>query len=88
MLDHFLHVVQDGYQKYPNAYHNHCHAAEVLQTVHFMLMKLDAAVGYNTIVITVIDKFLQQATMKRYTFHQLRETLNARLQSQIKNGCF
>ena len=45
MLDHFLHVIQTGYQKYPNSYHNHCHAAEVLQTVHYMLMKLDAVVS-------------------------------------------
>lgn len=44
MLDHFLHVIQTGYQKYPNPYHNHCHAAEVLQTVHYMLIKLDAGV--------------------------------------------
>ncbi|XP_046859898.1 calcium/calmodulin-dependent 3',5'-cyclic nucleotide phosphodiesterase 1A-like isoform X2 [Xenia sp. Carnegie-2017] len=51
MLDHFLHVVQDGYQKYPNAYHNHCHAAEVLQTVHFMLMKLDAAAAFSDLQI-------------------------------------
>ena len=48
MLDHFLHVIQTGYEKYPNPYHNHCHAAEVLQTVHYMLMKQDAVVSHNS----------------------------------------
>jgi hypothetical protein len=52
MLDHFLHVVQTGYLKYPNRYHNHCHAAEVLQTVHYMLMKLDAAVSHDRLIRT------------------------------------
>ncbi|CAB3989792.1 calcium calmodulin-dependent 3, 5 -cyclic nucleotide phosphodiesterase 1A-like isoform X1 [Paramuricea clavata] len=54
MLDHFLHVVQTGYLKYPNPYHNHCHAAEVLQTVHYMLMKLDAAIALTEIQIFAI----------------------------------
>ncbi|XP_028402818.1 calcium/calmodulin-dependent 3',5'-cyclic nucleotide phosphodiesterase 1B-like isoform X2 [Dendronephthya gigantea] len=49
MLDHFLHVIQTGYQKYPNSYHNHCHAAEVLQTVHYMLLKLDAVIALTEI---------------------------------------
>ena len=56
MLDHFLHVIQTGYQKYPNAYHNHCHAAEVLQTVHYMLLKLDAVVSQvNRIKSSIVN---------------------------------
>lgn len=51
ILDHFLHVVQIGYRKYPNAYHNHCHAAEVLQTVHYMLSKLEIATAYTDLQI-------------------------------------
>ena len=47
MLDHFLYVIQAGYRKYSNPYHNHCHAAEVLQTVHYMLSNLEAAVSYQ-----------------------------------------
>lgn len=51
MLDHFLHVVQTGYGKYPNPYHNHCHAAEVLHTVHFMLNNLETACAFTDVQI-------------------------------------
>ena len=36
-LEAFLTNIENGYQKYKNPYHNNVHAADVLQTVHYML---------------------------------------------------
>lgn len=37
VLEQFLAKVEDGYQRYRNPYHNNLHAADVCQTVHYML---------------------------------------------------
>lgn len=37
VLEQFLVRIEDGYQKYRNPYHNNLHAADVCQTVHYML---------------------------------------------------
>ncbi|XP_017493741.1 PREDICTED: calcium/calmodulin-dependent 3',5'-cyclic nucleotide phosphodiesterase 1C-like, partial [Rhagoletis zephyria] len=36
-LDGFLSAIEQGYMKYGNPYHNNLHAADVTQTVHYML---------------------------------------------------
>ncbi|KAB7495468.1 Calcium/calmodulin-dependent 3',5'-cyclic nucleotide phosphodiesterase 1C, partial [Armadillidium nasatum] len=36
-LENFLSQVEAGYCKYKNPYHNNIHAADVLQTIHYML---------------------------------------------------
>lgn len=37
VLEQFLARVEEGYQRYRNPYHNNLHAADVCQTVHYML---------------------------------------------------
>lgn len=37
VLEQFLVRIEDGYQRYRNPYHNNLHAADVCQTVHYML---------------------------------------------------
>uniref|UniRef100_T1IN43 Phosphodiesterase n=1 Tax=Strigamia maritima TaxID=126957 RepID=T1IN43_STRMM len=37
ILENFLGALESGYCKYKNPYHNNIHAADVTQTVHFML---------------------------------------------------
>ncbi|XP_071941932.1 dual specificity calcium/calmodulin-dependent 3',5'-cyclic nucleotide phosphodiesterase 1A-like [Antedon mediterranea] len=39
-LHAFLDVMEAGYQRYRNPYHNHVHAADVLQTVHHIIVKM------------------------------------------------
>ncbi|XP_033114021.1 calcium/calmodulin-dependent 3',5'-cyclic nucleotide phosphodiesterase 1A-like isoform X2 [Anneissia japonica] len=39
-LHAFLDVMEAGYQRYRNPYHNHIHAADVLQTVHHIIVKM------------------------------------------------
>lgn len=37
MLDQFLMKIEEGYCRYQNPYHNNLHAADVAQTIHYML---------------------------------------------------
>lgn len=37
VLEQFLARIEEGYQRYRNPYHNNLHAADVCQTVHYML---------------------------------------------------
>lgn len=37
ILETFLSRIEDGYCKYKNPYHNNLHAADVAQSVHYML---------------------------------------------------
>lgn len=39
-LDKFIFEIEQGYIKYKNPYHNNMHAADVTQTVHYMLCQL------------------------------------------------
>lgn len=39
-LDKFIHEIEQGYIKYKNPYHNNMHAADVTQTVHYMICQL------------------------------------------------
>ncbi|XP_022694733.1 calcium/calmodulin-dependent 3',5'-cyclic nucleotide phosphodiesterase 1A-like isoform X4 [Varroa jacobsoni] len=42
-LENFLTSIEAGYKKYNNPYHNNMHAADVTQTVHFMLCRAGVA---------------------------------------------
>ena len=44
-LDSFLCQIEQGYMKYSNPYHNNLHAADVTQTVHYMLWVTGLAVS-------------------------------------------
>lgn len=44
-LETFLTQVESGYCKYKNPYHNNVHAADVLQTMHYMLSQTGLMVG-------------------------------------------
>lgn len=44
-LENFLTQIEAGYKKYNNPYHNNMHAADVTQTVHFMLCRAGVAVS-------------------------------------------
>lgn len=46
-LDSFLSQVELGYQKYQNPYHNNLHAADVTQTVHYLLWVTGLAVSIS-----------------------------------------
>ncbi|XP_064466301.1 dual specificity calcium/calmodulin-dependent 3',5'-cyclic nucleotide phosphodiesterase 1A-like isoform X10 [Ornithodoros turicata] len=43
ILENFLSLVEQGYCKYKNPYHNNMHAADVTQTVHYMLCEAGVA---------------------------------------------
>lgn len=45
-LEKFLTEMEAGYTKYKNPYHNNLHAADVTQTVHYILYHLGFAVIY------------------------------------------
>lgn len=45
-LETFLTQVEAGYCKYKNPYHNNVHAADVLQTIHYMLSQTGLMVGW------------------------------------------
>lgn len=44
-LDNFLLQIEQGYVKYSNPYHNNLHAADVTQTVHYILWVTGLAVS-------------------------------------------
>ncbi|KAK7080217.1 Calcium/calmodulin-dependent 3',5'-cyclic nucleotide phosphodiesterase 1C [Halocaridina rubra] len=50
-LETFLTQVESGYQKYKNPYHNNVHAADVLQTMHYMLSQTGLMNWLNDIEI-------------------------------------
>lgn len=47
-LDSFLTQVEEGYQIHDNHYHNSTHAADVLQTVHVLLLTTKLTVSEGT----------------------------------------
>ncbi|XP_066966855.1 dual specificity calcium/calmodulin-dependent 3',5'-cyclic nucleotide phosphodiesterase 1A-like isoform X2 [Macrobrachium rosenbergii] len=50
-LETFLTQVENGYQKFKNPYHNNVHAADVLQTMHYMLSQTGLMNWLNDIEI-------------------------------------
>lgn len=44
-LESFLVAIESGYCKNKNPYHNNIHAADVTQTVHFMIYKTGIVVS-------------------------------------------
>ena len=48
-LDNFLLQIEQGYVKYSNPYHNNLHAADVTQTVHYILWVTGLAVSLTII---------------------------------------
>lgn len=55
-IENFLNRVEQGYLRYGNPYHNNLHAADVAQTVHYMLCQTGLMVSfslcaYNTYII-------------------------------------
>ncbi|XP_068248268.1 dual specificity calcium/calmodulin-dependent 3',5'-cyclic nucleotide phosphodiesterase 1A-like isoform X5 [Palaemon carinicauda] len=50
-LETFLTQVENGYQKFKNPYHNNVHAADVLQTIHYMLSQTGLMNWLNDIEI-------------------------------------
>lgn len=47
ILETFLSRIEDGYCKYKNPYHNNLHAADVAQSVHYMLYQTGLMVCIN-----------------------------------------
>lgn len=48
----FVDSLEMGYSKHRNPYHNLTHAADVTQTIHYLLLKTGLLVGLNTCVHT------------------------------------
>lgn len=54
-LDSFLFQIEQGYMKYSNPYHNNLHAADVTQTVHYMLWVTGLAVSVAAAAVVRIN---------------------------------
>lgn len=55
ILEIFLSKVEEGYCRYKNPYHNNLHAADVAQTVHYLLCQTGLMVGLcNNIHINLL----------------------------------
>ena len=48
VLETFLTRIEEGYCRYSNPYHNNLHAADVTQTVHYVLCQTGLMVSSNT----------------------------------------
>jgi hypothetical protein len=46
-METMLMHVEAGYAKHGNPYHNHMHACDVLQTVHYFISETGLAVSYD-----------------------------------------
>ncbi|RWS10477.1 calcium/calmodulin-dependent 3' [Dinothrombium tinctorium] len=72
-LDNFLFQIEQGYIKYKNPYHNNLHAADVTQSVHYILCQLGLV--FRSLVIDMVlatdmsSHFQQIKTMKSLLAH-------------------
>ncbi|MPC24586.1 Calcium/calmodulin-dependent 3',5'-cyclic nucleotide phosphodiesterase 1C [Portunus trituberculatus] len=71
-LETFLTQVENGYCKYKNPYHNNVHAADVLQTMHYMLSQTGLMNWLNdveilaTLVAALIHDFEHTGTTNNF----------------------
>nr|XP_046919951.1 calcium/calmodulin-dependent 3',5'-cyclic nucleotide phosphodiesterase 1-like [Dermatophagoides farinae] len=71
-LDSFLSQVELGYQKYQNPYHNNLHAADVTQTVHYLLWVTGLAQWltdleiFATLVAAIIHDYQHTGTTNNF----------------------
>ncbi|XP_075213731.1 dual specificity calcium/calmodulin-dependent 3',5'-cyclic nucleotide phosphodiesterase 1-like [Lycorma delicatula] len=81
VLESFLAKIEEGYCKYKNPYHNNLHAADVAQTVHYMLCQTglmnwmtDLEI-YATLVAAIIHDYEHTGTTNN--FHVMSGTETA-----------
>ena len=55
-MENFIFQIEQGYLKNKNPYHNNMHAADVTQTVHFMLYQLGLMVRMLLLLNLVSSK--------------------------------
>ncbi|XP_059058088.1 dual specificity calcium/calmodulin-dependent 3',5'-cyclic nucleotide phosphodiesterase 1 isoform X2 [Achroia grisella] len=83
ILENFLSRIEEGYCKFHNPYHNNLHAADVAQTVHYMLCQtglmnwLSDLEIFATLVAAVIHDFEHTGTTNN--FHVMSGTDTALL---------
>ncbi|XP_044744067.1 calcium/calmodulin-dependent 3',5'-cyclic nucleotide phosphodiesterase 1-like isoform X3 [Chrysoperla carnea] len=83
ILETFLSRIEDGYCKYKNPYHNNLHAADVAQTVHYMLCQtglmnwLTDLEIFATLVAAIIHDYEHTGTTNN--FHVMSGTETALL---------
>ncbi|XP_075992689.1 phosphodiesterase 1c isoform X4 [Anticarsia gemmatalis] len=72
ILENFLGRIEDGYCKFNNPYHNNLHAADVAQTVHYMLCQtglmnwLSDLEIFATLVAAVVHDFEHTGTTNNF----------------------
>ncbi|XP_063838396.1 dual specificity calcium/calmodulin-dependent 3',5'-cyclic nucleotide phosphodiesterase 1 isoform X2 [Ostrinia nubilalis] len=72
ILENFLSRIEDGYCKFHNPYHNNLHAADVAQTVHYMLCQtglmnwLSDLEIFATLVAAVVHDFEHTGTTNNF----------------------
>uniref|UniRef100_A0A6B0VES0 Phosphodiesterase n=1 Tax=Ixodes ricinus TaxID=34613 RepID=A0A6B0VES0_IXORI len=80
VLENFLNSVEQGYCKYKNPYHNNLHAADVTQTVHYMLCQAGVANWltdleiFATLFAAVIHDFEHTGTTNNFHVNSRSET--------------
>ncbi|CAN7991189.1 unnamed protein product, partial [Ixodes hexagonus] len=80
VLENFLNSVEQGYCKYKNPYHNNLHAADVTQTVHYMLCQAGVANWltdleiFATLFAAVIHDFEHNGTTNNFHVMSRSET--------------
>lgn len=71
-LDKFLVEMENGYKKYKNPYHNNLHAADVTQTVHYILYHMGFASWltdleiFAAIIAAIIHDFQHTGTTNNF----------------------
>ncbi|XP_076069580.1 dual specificity calcium/calmodulin-dependent 3',5'-cyclic nucleotide phosphodiesterase 1A-like isoform X6 [Oratosquilla oratoria] len=71
-LESFLNQIEAGYCKYKNPYHNNVHAADVLQTIHYMLSQTGLMNWLNdveilaTLIAALIHDFEHTGTTNNF----------------------
>lgn len=72
VLEQFLARIEDGYQRHANPYHNNLHAADVCQTVHYMLCQtglmnwLSDLEIFSTLVAALIHDYEHTGTTNNF----------------------
>ncbi|KAJ0182093.1 hypothetical protein K1T71_002815 [Dendrolimus kikuchii] len=72
ILENFLSRIEDGYCKFHNPYHNNLHAADVAQTVHYMLCQtglmnwLSDLEIFATLVAAIVHDFEHTGTTNNF----------------------
>lgn len=56
--------VEQGYAQNGNPYHNHMHACDVLQTVHYFISQTGLAVSTKKLFLKVVINLFQASTLE------------------------